>query len=80
VHDAFEIISSVPSRLPSLMPRTTVLISLLFGGAERITLFAPAVKCCDANSLVKNLPVDSITMSIFNADQGRFLGSLSLKV
>ena len=64
VHDALEIICSVPSIIESLIPKTTVLMPSLLGTADSITFFAPAIKCCEANFLVKNNPVDSITISI----------------
>ncbi|MNS19449.1 hypothetical protein D3C72_511690 [compost metagenome] len=61
---AFETISSVPSKICSFTPRTTVFIVSTSEGAERITFFAPASRCAFNSSCVLYLPVDSITISI----------------
>ncbi len=45
MQDALEIICSLPVSTSSLIPSTTVVTSSLFGGADRITFFAPAVMC-----------------------------------
>jgi len=43
-----------------------------WGGDQN--LFAPAVKCLDAPSLLVKTPVDSMIKSISHSFQGKFLG------
>ncbi|SGA03019.1 Uncharacterised protein [Mycoplasmopsis arginini] len=54
----------------SLTEYTIVLTSELFEGAVIRTFLAPASICNCAASVVKNLPVPSITMSTFKSFQG----------
>ncbi len=79
VQEAFEIISSFfGSYVFSLTPRTICLTGLSpLGGAESTTFFAPAFRCNSACSLLRNIPVDSITISIPIFPHGRFEGSFS---
>ena len=77
VQEAFEIIFS-PAYLSALTPKIYIGVSS-FPGAERITFFAPASMCALAFSLVKKIPVDSMTTSIPNSVQGNFSGSFSDK-
>jgi len=45
-----------------------------FAGADIITFFAPASRCFDAPSRVRNMPVDSTTTSISKLFHGNFEG------
>jgi hypothetical protein len=64
-------ITSSLSIISSLIPSTTYFTSSwsALAGAEIITLRAPAATCFSAESLSVNLPVDSITTSIFSFPQ-----------
>jgi len=48
-----------------------------FDGADMITFFAPAARCFSAVSLVRNRPVDSITMSAPTSPHLSSAGSLT---
>jgi len=68
---ALEIMVSVPSRMCSFTPKTTVLIVSTSEGADRITFLAPAMMCALISSNVLYFPVDSTTMSMFIDFQSR---------
>src|SRR3989344_2558349 len=75
VQDAFDIIwFLLLSYILSFTP-ITIVMSGFFAGALIITFFAPAFRCCIAPSLSVNLPVLSITTSIFKSFQGSCFGS-----
>jgi hypothetical protein len=76
VHEALEMIRSSALRLPSLAPKTTILMSEVFAGAESNTFPAPASKCFEALSESKNNPVHSKTTSTFISFQGSSAGFL----
>lgn len=57
----------------------TIVWSTSLPGAEIMTLFAPALRCFEALSLSRKMPVDSMTISISKSFQGRVSGHLSLK-
>ena len=61
----------------SFTPFTMVMSGFLHG-AETITFFAPAVRCCDAPSLSVKKPVLSMTTSMFSCFHGNFVGSFSV--
>ena len=77
VHEALDKISECRSIEESFTPKTTVGTLLSALGAEIITCLAPAFKCRLAPSFDVNLPVDSITRSIFNSFHGKADGSVS---
>ncbi len=60
---ALDMINSEPSKMCSLTPKTTVLISGTSAGADRITRWAPAVMCWLSSWYVLNFPVASMTKS-----------------
>src|SRR5690606_29309506 len=69
VQDALDMIFSVPSRIWSFTPSTTIFILSSAGGTDRITFLAPFFRCCSSSELVLNFPVDSITTSTSNLFQ-----------
>ncbi len=58
VHDALETTFILLSYFPSLTPTTNIGVSS-FGGADKITFFAPLYMCNSPFYFVKNTPVDS---------------------
>lgn len=59
VHEAFEMTVRSDVYLSRFTPTTNIGASA--EGAEMITFFAPPLRCAEAESLVVNTPVDSIT-------------------
>ncbi len=79
VQDAIEIILCFcASYVFSFTPKTIVASGSL-PGADITTFFAPAPRCFDAPSRLRNTPVDSTTASMFNFFQGRLDGFNSEK-
>jgi len=60
-------------------PTTKVGVSASLPGAERITFFAPPLKCLPAEASSKKIPVDSQTTSTPCLPQGTFPWSNSVK-
>src|SRR3989339_689219 len=74
-------LSGFLSAVISVTPSTQVEIPpddpSFLGGADRITCLAPACRCKRMVSSVRNIPVDSITVSTPNLPHGNLLGSFS---
>src|SRR5210317_262134 len=63
VQEAFEIIWSPFFKLCSLIPIMIIGILSSSGGAAKITLFTPSLRCRDNRLLFLNLPVASMIIS-----------------
>src|SRR3989338_10464293 len=79
VQEAMEITLSFLVKSFSLTDKTMVFISHSLAGADKMTFFAPAVKCISKSNFLVNRPVHSITISTFKSFQGSLTGSFSAK-
>ncbi len=76
---ALLMMGSSPFRMRSFTPSTTLGISASLAGAERITRFAPALRCAPADARVRKWPVLSMTASMPSAFHGSAEGSFAAK-
>ena len=75
VHEALEITWCRAGSYVSSLTPSTMVASTSLPGAEMRTLDAPAARCAAAASRVRNLPVDSMTISTPCSRQASWAGS-----